>query len=143
VLFVGKELESGRCSSVSWFKSKESERKKCILRLVKRGFTTSHVLLNHAHLCKNCICFQPSRKNKIRLAQRVTAALSSGIKWMDREVNHSTPASARIKNAWSFLFNPLAGLQLERVVLRKISFIIQNFYYESSENRSQFWNCEH
>jgi hypothetical protein len=34
--------------------------------------------------------------------QRITGALSPGVKELGRETHHSHPASAHVKNAWSY-----------------------------------------
>jgi hypothetical protein len=40
---------------------------------------------------------------------------SLGVKWSGREADHSPPASAEVKNAWSYISNP--RIRLHGVVL--------------------------
>jgi hypothetical protein len=34
--------------------------------------------------------------------QWILGALSPGIKWLEREADHSPPSNAEVKNAWSY-----------------------------------------
>jgi hypothetical protein len=38
--------------------------------------------------------------------QWVLEALSLGVKWLESEVDHSSPSSAEVKNAWSYTSTP-------------------------------------
>jgi hypothetical protein len=47
--------------------------------------------------------------------QRVTGALSLGVKWSGCEDDHSPPSSAEVRNAWSYISSP--PIRLYGVVL--------------------------
>jgi hypothetical protein len=42
--------------------------------------------------------------------QWVLIAISLGVKWPDREADHSPPSSAEVKNAWSYTSTPPVSL---------------------------------
>ena len=51
------------------------------------------------------------------LIPELTEALSQGLEWLGREVHHSPPSSAEVKNAWRYKCSPPPLPRLHGVAL--------------------------
>jgi hypothetical protein len=60
-----------------------------------------------------------------------TRALSTGIKWLEHEADHSPPSSNKVKNAWSYISIPL--MHLHGVVLNQAGMYLHDMVFKHKD----------